>query len=56
MADQGWLPDAGWSGQHSAGSTWSRVGDDNIRYTGILEAVGLGDSIYDVRLRLRMLR
>src|SRR5690606_19363687 len=46
MTAQGWNPDASWSGSMSAGSTWTRRGDDDTPYWGTLEIVTVGDDTH----------
>lgn len=44
---QGWLPDSGWSGGSSAGSTWRKTQDGELT-RGTLEIVRVSDGTYDV--------
>jgi hypothetical protein len=47
MREQGWSPDADWSGAGSAGSTWRKTIDGQPTW-GTLEITGVGKDTYDV--------
>jgi hypothetical protein len=52
LSAQGWRRDAAWSGSLSAGSTWTRNGNDGRPSWGTLEIVSFGDDIYEVGFML----
>lgn len=51
IRDQGWTSDAGWSGTHSAGSTWRKSIDGQLTW-GMLEIAPASEDTYDVTFTL----
>ena len=49
---QGWDLDAGWSGQYSSGSGWTRSPTGELDLTGLLDIIALGGSGYRASFRL----
>lgn len=54
MIAQGWRRDAGWSGELSSGASWTRAVDDGTTVWGVLDVIDVGDSTYEVALRMLM--
>lgn len=54
MIEQGWRRDASWSGGFSSGASWVRSVDDGSALFAVLDVVDVGDSTYEVALRLLM--
>ncbi|MEM7217700.1 MAG: hypothetical protein AAF515_05005 [Pseudomonadota bacterium] len=48
IEQQGWDSDANWSGNSSAGSTWTKSSKEFGRLVGILRSISLGDGEFDV--------
>ena len=49
---QGWEFDAGWSGEYSSGSGWTRSPTEELDLTGLLDVIALGGSGYRASFRL----
>ncbi|MDE0003978.1 MAG: hypothetical protein OXQ29_14905, partial [Rhodospirillaceae bacterium] len=49
---QGWDLDAGWSGQYSSGSGWTRSPTGELNLAGLLDIIALGGSGYRASFRL----
>lgn len=56
MARQGWTSDATWSGATTAGSSWSRRGDDGSLVQATLRVTAIGEQRISAMLRLGKLQ
>lgn len=52
LEDQGWEHDVSWTGENSAGSTWSKVADDETELAGLLDIIHADGDNYQLRFRL----
>jgi len=55
LEDQGWVRDAGWIGEHSSGSSWTRAATAELELAGLLDVVALGDAGYRASFRVSSL-
>lgn len=49
---QGWSLDAGWSGEYSSGSGWTRSSSGGLDLTGLLDVIALGGTAYRASFRV----
>lgn len=56
LRNQNWKFQGEWATGESAGSTWLAARDDDLRLSGWLQVVALGDGEYDVKFHLDVIR
>ena len=52
LIEQGWAPDAGWAGEFSSGTSWTRSTAAGLELVGLLDAVELGNAGHRASFRI----
>ena len=51
LREQGWTYDAGWSGEHSSGSGWTRSPSEGLELVGLLDVISISAAGYRATFR-----